>query len=150
MQRRNFIKTAALSAIAISATGFVRFNGERYEGDCATTSDVLGLFYRPDSPLRKNLIIKGRKGNPVELLGRVLHKDCTTPYKNTKIERWHCNGEGVYDNETTDFKYQGTTGLVTFKTFAIAAELRGKAVLHLRYLRATKNRPVETPELVAT
>jgi len=106
MQRRNFIKTAALSAIAISATGFVRFNGERYEGDCATTSDVLGLFYRPDSPLRKNLIIKGRKGNPVELLGRVLHKDCTTPYKNTKIERWHCNGEGVYDNETTDFKYQ--------------------------------------------
>jgi hypothetical protein len=37
MQRRNFIKNTALSAIAISATGFVHFDGERYLGDCATT-----------------------------------------------------------------------------------------------------------------
>ena len=33
MQRRDFIKTAALSAIVISATGFVRFDGQRYVGD---------------------------------------------------------------------------------------------------------------------
>lgn len=33
MQRRNFIKNTALSAIAVSATGFVYFNGQRYVGD---------------------------------------------------------------------------------------------------------------------
>ena len=33
MQRRTFIKNTALSAIAISATGFVYFNAQRYVGD---------------------------------------------------------------------------------------------------------------------
>jgi protocatechuate 3,4-dioxygenase beta subunit len=108
MQRRNFIKTTALSAIAISTTGFVRFNGERYEGDCATTSDILGPFYRPGSPVRKSLRIKGEKGDPIELIGKILHNDCSTPYKNAKIELWHCDGNGVYDNESADFKYRGT------------------------------------------
>jgi catechol 1,2-dioxygenase len=109
MQRRNFIKNTALSAIAVSTTGFIRFNGERYEGDCATTSDVLGPFYRPHSPNRKNLAIKGEKGDPITLLGKVLHDDCSTPYKNAKIELWHCDSAGVYDNESADFKYRGTT-----------------------------------------
>lgn len=121
MQRRNFIKNSILSAIAISATGFVRFNGERYEGDCATTSDVLGPFYRPNSPVRNSLVIHGEKGDPIELLGRVLHDDCATPYKKAKIELWHCDGNGKYDNESADFKYRGTTytdrkGNYSFKT----------------------------------
>lgn len=108
MQRRSFIQTTILSAIAISATGFVRFDGKRYVGDCETTSDVLGPFYRPDSPLRQNLVIEGQKGDPIELSGKILHEDCTTPYKNAKIELWHCDGDGVYDNESADFKYRGT------------------------------------------
>ena len=49
MKRRTFLKTSALSAIAVSATGFVRLEGDRYVGDCETTSDILGPFYRPDS-----------------------------------------------------------------------------------------------------
>jgi protocatechuate 3,4-dioxygenase beta subunit len=108
MQRRNFIQTSILSAIAVSATGFIRFDGKRYVGDCETTSDVLGPFYRPDSPLRQNLVIEGQKGEPIELSGKILHEDCTTPYKNAKIELWHCDGNGVYDNESADFKYRGT------------------------------------------
>ena len=121
MQRRDFIKTTALSAIAISATGFVRFDGQRYVGDCETTTDVLGPFYRPDSPVRGSLVIKGEKGDPIELIGKIMHNDCTTPYKNAKIELWHCDGNGVYDNETADFKYRGTAysdkkGNYSFKT----------------------------------
>ncbi|WP_353482859.1 catechol 1,2-dioxygenase [Haliscomenobacter sp.] len=121
MQRRTFIKNTALSAIAISATGFVHFDGQRYVGDCATTSDILGPFYRPNSPVRNLLAIKGEKGDPITLLGKVLHDDCSTPYKKAKIELWHCDGNGVYDNESQDFKYRGTTysddkGNYSFKT----------------------------------
>jgi len=109
MQRRNFIKSTTLSAIAISTTGFVLFDGKNYVGDCETTSDVLGPFYRPDSPVRKDLVIKGEKGDPIELFGKIVHDDCITPYKNAKIELWHCDGNGIYDNESADFKYRGTT-----------------------------------------
>ena len=59
--------------------------------------------------MRSLLAIKGEKGDPITLLGKVLHDDCSTPYKNAKIELWHCDGNGVYDNESKDFKYRGTT-----------------------------------------
>jgi len=41
--------------------------------------------------------------------------------KKAKIEIWHCDGNGVYDNESADFKYRGTAysdrkGNYSFKT----------------------------------
>ena len=108
MQRRSFLKNTALSAVAVSASGFIRFDGDRFVGDCETTSDVLGPFYRPESPLRKNLVINGEKGDPIELSGIIKHDDCRTPYKKAKVELWHCDGNGKYDNESADFKYRGT------------------------------------------
>lgn len=121
MKRRTFLSQTILTAVAVSATGFIRFDGKRYVGDCETTSDVLGPFYRPDSPVRESLRIKGEKGDPIELIGKILHDDCMTPYKKAKIEIWHCDGNGVYDNETADFKYRGTAysdrkGNYSFKT----------------------------------
>lgn len=109
MKRRTFTKLTGLSAIAITTTGFVKFNGESYVGDCETTTDILGPFYRPDSPVRDNLVIAGMPGKPVALSGIVHHKDCTTPYKNAKIELWHCSAEEVYDNETDAYRYRGTS-----------------------------------------
>jgi protocatechuate 3,4-dioxygenase beta subunit len=109
MQRRTFIRNTALGAIAVSTSGFIFFNGKQYVGDCETTSDILGPFYRPNSPLRNNLIIKGEPGTPVELSGIIKHDDCTTPYKKAKVELWHCSSLGVYDNSTEEYRYRGTT-----------------------------------------
>jgi catechol 1,2-dioxygenase len=121
MKRRNFILNTALTAIAISTSGFVKFNGKNYEGDCETTTDILGPFYRPGSPMRNNLMIKGEAGDPVELAGFIRHKDCITPYKNAKVELWHCDVKGVYDNTSADFRFRGTTmtdenGAYSFQT----------------------------------
>src|SRR5215217_6365844 len=91
MQRRHFIKTTALSAVAISASGFIRFDGNRYVGDCETTTDILGPFYRPGSPVRNDLVIEGVAGTIVELSGIIKHNDCKTPYPKAKIEIWHCS-----------------------------------------------------------
>jgi hypothetical protein len=38
MQRKDFIKNTVLCAVAISATGFIRFDGKHYIGDCETVS----------------------------------------------------------------------------------------------------------------
>jgi len=121
MKRRTFTKLTGLSAIAISTTGFIKFNGESYIGDCETTTDILGPFYRPDSPMRDNLVVEGIPGELVELSGVVRHKDCTTPYKNAKIELWHCSSDEVYDNDSDEFRYRGTAhcnenGKYSFKT----------------------------------
>lgn len=121
MKRRDFIKTTALTAVAISASGFVRFDGERYTGDCETTSDVLGPFYRPNSPVRNNLRIEGQHGELTELRGYIRHNDCSTPYNKAKVELWHCDMNGVYDNQSPDFRYRGTTftddkGFYSFQT----------------------------------
>jgi len=109
MERRKFTKLAGLSAVAVSTTGFIHCNGTSYVGDCETTSDILGPFYRPNSPLRDNLVIKGAPGDLVELSGVVRHKDCTTPYEKAKVEVWHCSADEIYDNDSPDFNYRGTT-----------------------------------------
>ncbi len=121
MQRRTFIKNTTLCAVAVSASGFIRFDGNRYLGDCETTTDILGPFYRPDSPVRSSLLVKGDPGNIVELIGIVKHKDCKTPCKKAKIELWHCSSNGVYDNTSDEYLYRGTTycddkGQYLFKT----------------------------------
>lgn len=106
MQRRNFIKNTALCAVAVSASGFIHFNGYNFEGDCETTTDILGPFYRPDAPIRTDMRIANAKGQRVVLSGQIKHKDCKTALKNACVEIWHCDGEGVYDNDSPDFKYR--------------------------------------------
>jgi catechol 1,2-dioxygenase len=109
MQRRSFLRDTALGAVAISASGFISFNGTKYVGDCETTTDILGPFYRPGSPVRTNLVIPDDPGTKLLLIGIVKHDDCTTPFKKAKIEIWHCSAKGVYDNDTDEFRYRGTT-----------------------------------------
>ena len=108
MERRSFIKNASFGAIAVSASGFIRFDGKKYIGDCETTTDIIGPYYRPDSPVRNNFVIPGEPGVLVELSGTVKHDDCVTPYKNAKVELWHCANNGLYDNDTNEYRYRGT------------------------------------------
>lgn len=66
MKRRTFTKLTGVSAI--TTTGFIKFNSESYVGDCETTTDILVSFFRPDSPMRNNLVISGLLGKLVELV----------------------------------------------------------------------------------
>lgn len=121
MKRRDFLQSTIITAVAVSAYGFIYLEGERYVSDCATTSDILGPFYRPGSPIKNNLLIEGKPGQPVVLSGSIMHKDCTTPFNKAKVELWHCDGNGVYDNDSDEFRYRGTTfsdekGNYSFKT----------------------------------
>ncbi len=109
MQRRKFLQNTALCAMAVSTSGFIHFDGEIYTGDCETTSDILGPFYRPDAPIRTNLLIKGDSGIEVILTGTVKHKDCVSPYKGAKVELWHCDANERYDNASDEFRYRATT-----------------------------------------
>jgi len=109
MKRRQFAKLTSLSAVALTTTGFIKFDGKSYYGDCETTTDILGPFYRPNSPRRSDLVIPSMPGDIVELSGVIRHQDCSTPMANAKVELWHCSADEVYDNDSDEFRYRGTT-----------------------------------------
>ena len=121
MDRRNFLRNTAVFAVAVSTTGFIRFEKGRYIGDCDTTSDILGPFYRPGAPMRTNFLQENETGQVVILSGVVKHEDCKTFLNNVTIELWHCNPDGVYDNDSDKFRYRGKiitdgNGKYSFKT----------------------------------
>ena len=107
MQRRTFIKNSTLTVVSISAFGSLNWNGKVFEGDTPTTTDILGPFYRPGSPLRTNLRLANSNGTPIVLKGYIFKEDGKTPLNNALIEIWHCDENQIYDNASDEYKYRG-------------------------------------------
>ena len=107
MQRRTFIKNSTLTVISVSAFGALNWNGKNFEGDTPTTTDILGPFYRPGSPLRSNLRLANSNGTPIVLKGYIFKENGKTPIDNALVEIWHCDENEVYDNASDEYKYRG-------------------------------------------
>ncbi len=121
MERRNFIKNSSLLAASIGVFGKIQWNGTNYTGDSPTTTDILGPFYRPGSPMRSNIIPPGSAGEILHLSGTVFKKDGTTPLKDALIEVWQVNEKAVYDNTSDEYLGRGAVktgkdGKYYFKT----------------------------------
>lgn len=93
MDRKKFIVSSAMAAFAFSACGAVVKTEEgNFTGDCETTNDILGPFFRENSPVRSD-ISSGKTGSKISIRGKVT-KNCSTPLSNAKIEIWQCDTEG--------------------------------------------------------
>ena len=108
MNRKKFLINSSLAAFSLSAFGAVIPNKETggFKGDCETTNDILGPFYRQNAPLRQDLTFEGLEGSKVAVKGIVYGEDCVTPIQNALVEIWHCNTEGEYDNESDRFEHR--------------------------------------------
>jgi len=121
MERRNFIKNSSLIAISVSAFGSISWNGANYVGDSPTTTDILGPFYRPGTPMRSNIIPPDSKGIPMNLSGIIFEEDGKTPLNNALVEIWQCDENEHYDNASDDYLFRGAiktrnNGRYDFKT----------------------------------
>ncbi|MBS3915878.1 MAG: twin-arginine translocation pathway signal protein [Bacteroidetes bacterium] len=130
MDRKIFIRQSLLAAFSVSTVGSVLRAGNNFTGDCETTNDILGPFYRENAPERSDLTFAGLEGNEITIKGKVYGKDCVTAVKGAVIEIWHCNTKGEYDNNTSDFKHRGTQktnekGEYSFKTILPGKYLNG-------------------------
>lgn len=149
MNRKEFIQNSAMAAFAITTMGcVVKRNVESeilpastHTGDCATTNDILGPFYRPDAPNQSDMIFEGLKGSRAAIKGTVYTDDCTTVLENVKVEIWHCDTNGDYDNDSDQFKHRAqqttdATGSYGFQTILPGKYLNGKlfrpAHIHFR------------------
>lgn len=99
MKRRNFVKHSALTAFSMAAFGSISWNGKSFEGDTPTTTDILGPYYRPGSPMRMDLVPAGAKAAVMHLSGTIFKSDGKTPLPDVMIEAWQCDEHEKYDND---------------------------------------------------
>jgi len=147
MDRKHFITTSALTAISVSTFGSVFKNlSGKFTGDCETTNDILGPFYRADAPTRSDLLLKNESGSVINIKVVVYKSDCITPLKNALVEIWHCNTKGEYDNDSKDFNhrakwYTNEKGEYAFKTIIPGKYLNGELCRpsHIHYRISEQN-----------
>jgi protocatechuate 3,4-dioxygenase beta subunit len=130
MDRKEFISTALLSALSVTVQGRCIPGKDGFTADCQTSSDILGPFYRADAPLRQDMLTDALKGSRVEVKGIIYGPDCTSPINDAKIEIWHCNTEGEYDNNSDKFEQRASwitkkDGSYSFKTILPGKYLNG-------------------------
>ena len=63
-----------------------------------------GPFFKPSSPERAELIEPGMAGQPIELVGFVLTRDCK-PVPGALVDLWQADDKGDYDN--SGFRLRG-------------------------------------------
>mgnify|MGYP000853173639 CR=1 FL=1 len=131
MNRKKFLFSAGLTALSASVFGSVKLDSlGGFKGDCETTNDILGPFYRENAPIRSDLTHSGMEGSIIKLKGRVFKEDCTSPIEQALVEIWHCNTLGEYDNESDAFHqrarlYSDKLGAYEFKTIMPGKYLNG-------------------------
>ena len=147
MNRKEFVIGSSLTAFALSAFGSViKGTDDTFVGDCETTNDILGPFYRPNAPIRSDLTFEGQVGTKIKLKGRVFKADCITPLKNALVEIWHCDVDGKYDNDSKNFKQRASLltnerGEYTFLTVLPGKYLNGALYrpAHIHYRVSEKD-----------
>ena len=142
MDRKKFLITSGIAAFSLSTFGKVSpTENHLFQGDCETTNDILGPFYREKAPIRKDLTFKGLKGNIIRIKGHVYGDDCKSRLKDALVEIWHANTAGEYDNDSSDFLQRAgwltdNKGQYEFKTVFPGKYLNGKlyrpAHIHFR------------------
>ena len=147
MDRKEFLIGSSLTAFALSAFGSViKGIDDTFVGDCATTNDILGPFYRPNAPIRSDLTFEGQIGTKIKLKGKIFKSDCVTPLKNALVEIWHCDVEGKYDNDSKNFKQRARLLTNELGEYAFSTVLPGKYLngalyrpAHIHYRVSEKN-----------
>lgn len=141
MERRKFLKDSAFTVIGISAFGAINWNGKKFVGNNATTTDILGPYYRPGAPMRSNLLFDGSGGKLLNLSGTVFGSDGKTKQENVLVEVWHCDENQHYDNTSDEYRYRGAVktgedGRYAFKTIIPVPYMGGDtwrpAHIHMR------------------
>ena len=75
-----------------------------HDGDAATVAQTEGPYFKPSSPERIELFEEGMAGQPIELIGLVLTRDCK-PVSGALLDFWQADARGEYDN--SGFRLRG-------------------------------------------
>lgn len=104
------------------------------DADEPTPATTAGPFYRPASPLKRNLRADVTRGEPIDLAGFVLDTHCR-PMRDAVVEIWHVDDSGDYDNKgfrLRGHQRTGADGRWRFDTIVTRAYANRTAHYHFR------------------
>lgn len=105
--RRKFILKLFTLVVAIPLTGLMGCRKRKELKKRTTSDDILGPFYRENAPERTNFNINNQTGTELKISGVVYGENCKMPLNKARIEIWHANESGDYDNSSNDFEFRG-------------------------------------------
>ncbi|MBL4655167.1 MAG: hypothetical protein JKY33_05030 [Bacteroidia bacterium] len=132
--RKQFITKLLTLVVGVSLIGLVACKKRKLK-KCITTDDILGPFYRKDAPTRTDLNVNNKTGTELKISGNVYGEDCATPLNDAKIEIWHADDSGEYDNSTDDFEFRGVVNSDSNGKYEFLTIVPG------HYLNGDTNRP---------
>ena len=108
--RRNLLGAGAFAAGSLFGIGGSLAQGPLaptpacHDGDEVTLAQTEGPFFKPSSPERIELLEAGMAGQPIELAGFVLARNCK-PISGALLDFWQADDKGQYDN--SGFRLRG-------------------------------------------
>lgn len=122
IERRQILRLLSFSG----AASLLGFRAYQSQAQCLTTTDILGPFYLPGAPEMAQLAPAGAPGTPLFITGTVYANDCQSPISNAKVDVWHANDGGGYeDDHYRGVVYTGDNGQYTFQTILPGKYLNG-------------------------
>lgn len=115
--------------------------------DDPTAPQTEGPFYTPETPERRSLLEEGISGTLLALTGLVLATDCQ-PLSQVLIDFWHCDANGVYDNQGYTLRghqFTDASGRYTLET--ILPGLYPGRTRHIHVKVQAANQPILTTQL---
>ena len=135
--RRQFLRNTTLTALSASLVPAVLkadgTSSAATDGACyATTLDYYGQgpFYTPDAPNLSDVMLASASepGQRLIISGIVRTLDCTQNIANAKIDIWHANDAGQYDNDGFNLRgvvFSNAQGFYMFESVLPGKYLNG-------------------------
>lgn len=90
LTRRDFLKYGSM----VPAAGLAPLTLSAAEDCPATSADILGPFYQPNAPFRKQVASPAEPGKRLIVQGTV--RNCKGPVKGAVVDVWHATADGCY------------------------------------------------------
>lgn len=135
--RRQFLKNTSLAALSLGilpsiskATEQIKANSHILCNESTEDAYGQGPFYTANAPSIQNDMLANNNevGTRLILSGQVLNLACSEVIPNTKIDIWHANDAGEYDNSGYNLRGKSTSnsqGFYIFETIKPGLYLNG-------------------------
>ncbi|MEV7795792.1 carbohydrate-binding protein [Streptomyces sp. NPDC087512] len=117
------------------------------DGDDPTPDQMEGPYFKPNSPLRTDLVTPGTAGVPLTIGGYVFGRNCV-PLPGVLLDFWQADDAGAYDMAGYTFRghqFTDSTGAFTLRT--IVPGLYPGRTRHIHVKAQAPGRPVLTTQL---